>query len=62
MAAALNVPRPMEYHAARQWEATRQGTPPAQALGVTDEMPTEYHSRMEYFEKYRRGKEQFLKE
>lgn len=62
MAVDLNAPCPMEYHAARQWEAMKQGTPPAQALGVTDEMPTEYHSRMEYFEKYRHGKEQFLKE
>lgn len=53
----VNGPCPMEYHAARQWEAMRSGKPPEPAMGVPYEMPTYYHDRVAYFKKYQDARE-----
>lgn len=48
-------PRPMEYYAAREWDALNSGKPPPPAMGVPYAMPTEYHARMRYLERYEKS-------
>ena len=57
----VNGPCPMEYHAAREWRALRDGKPPPPAMGVPYEMPTEYHARQRYLEKYEKSRERYLR-
>lgn len=56
-----NGPCPMEYHAAREWEALQSGKPPAPAMGVAYALPTEYHAREAYLKKYSEGRERYLR-
>jgi hypothetical protein len=46
-----NGPCPMEYWAAIEWQAIRNGKPPVIMNGVYN-IPTDYHERMKQEKKY----------
>ena len=49
-------PRPMDYGAALQWDALRNGKAPTNDGAGHYVMPTDYESRQKYLEKYRRAR------